>query len=118
MTGKSKALFFDECREWPESGSGQRAAHVHGEDTLDHTLEPPAAGVAGFVGGVEQAVLVAAVLEAQCRLVLEELEHALARGATPLAEVLGYGTSADAYHITAGPEDGDGDGARGMPHAD
>ena len=41
-------------------------------------------------------------------LVLESLEHALSRGAVPLAEVAGYGTSADAFHITAGPEDGDG----------
>ncbi len=41
-------------------------------------------------------------------LVIEELEHALARGATPIAELVGYGTSADAYHMTAGPEDGDG----------
>jgi len=41
-------------------------------------------------------------------LVLESLDHALARGAMPLAEVAGYGTSADAFHITAGPEDGDG----------
>lgn len=41
-------------------------------------------------------------------LVIEELEHALARGAQPIAELVGYGTSADAYHITAGPEDGDG----------
>jgi len=41
-------------------------------------------------------------------LVIEELEHALARGAKPLAELVGYGTSADAYHMTAGPEDGDG----------
>ena len=41
-------------------------------------------------------------------LVLESLEHALARGAAPLAEVAGYGSSADAFHITAGPEDGDG----------
>ncbi|WP_191488235.1 beta-ketoacyl-ACP synthase II [Pseudomonas sp. FEN] len=41
-------------------------------------------------------------------LVIEELEHALARGAKPLAELVGYGTSADAYHMTSGPEDGDG----------
>jgi 3-oxoacyl-[acyl-carrier-protein] synthase II len=40
--------------------------------------------------------------------VIESLEHALARGATPLAELVGYGTSADAYHLTAGPEDGNG----------
>lgn len=41
-------------------------------------------------------------------LVIEELQHALARGATPIAELVGYGTSVDAYHMTAGPEDGDG----------
>src|SRR3569623_1008429 len=41
-------------------------------------------------------------------LVIEELEHALARGAKPIAELVGYGTSADAYHMTSGPEDGDG----------
>jgi 3-oxoacyl-[acyl-carrier-protein] synthase II len=41
-------------------------------------------------------------------LVVEALDHALARGARPLAEVVGYGTSADAFHLTAGPEDGDG----------
>lgn len=49
-------------------------------------------------------------------LVLESLEHALARGATPLAEVVGYGTSADAYHVTSGPEDGSG-AARSMQGA-
>ncbi len=41
-------------------------------------------------------------------LVIETLEHALARGVTPLAVISGYGTSADAHHITSGPEDGSG----------
>ena len=49
-------------------------------------------------------------------LVLEALDHALARGATPLAEVIGYGVSADASFLVAPPDDGDG-AARAMQAA-
>lgn len=46
-------------------------------------------------------------------LVIESYDHAMARGATPIAELVGYGTTSDAYHITSGPEDGAG-AARAM----
>jgi len=46
-------------------------------------------------------------------LVLESLDHALARGATPLAEIVGYGTTCDAHHITS-PSPGGVGGAEAM----
>src|SRR5204863_6834485 len=49
-------------------------------------------------------------------VVLEEYEHARARGARIYCELAGYGVSADAFHMTAPPEDGDG-GYRAMRNA-
>ena len=46
--------------------------------------------------------------EGAAMLVVERLDHALARGARPIVELIGYGTTADAYHMTSGPEDGEG----------
>lgn len=66
-------------------------------DTPERASRPFDTARDGFVMGEGAGVLV-----------IEALEHALARGATPLAELVGYGTTADAYHVTSGPEDGDG----------
>ena len=48
------------------------------------------------------------IAEGAGMLVIEELEHAINRGATIFAEVVGAGASSDAYHIAAPPEDGNG----------
>lgn len=66
-------------------------------ETPERASRPFDSGRDGFVMG-----------EGAGLLVIESLDHALARGAQPLAELVGYGTSADAFHLTAGPEDGSG----------
>lgn len=66
-------------------------------DTPQRASRPFDQGRDGFVMG-----------EGAGLLVIESLDHAVARGAVPIAELVGYGTSADAYHLTAGPEDGSG----------
>jgi 3-oxoacyl-[acyl-carrier-protein] synthase II len=74
-----------------------RALATTFNDTPDKASRPFDKGHDGFVLSEGAAVLV-----------IEKLSHAKARGATPLAVLAGYGTSADAYHLTAGSPDGAG----------
>lgn len=74
-----------------------RALATTFNDTPDKASRPFDKGHDGFVLSEGAAVLV-----------IEKLSHARARGAKPLAILAGYGTSADAYHLTAGSPDGAG----------
>ena len=74
-----------------------RALSTGFNETPDRASRPFDMSRDGFVMGEGAGILV-----------IEELGHARARGAKPVAELVGYGTTADAHHVTSGPEDGDG----------
>src|SRR5882757_7502060 len=76
--------------------ASMRALSTRNEDPT-HASRPWDKDRDGFVVGEGAGILV-----------IEELEFAKARGAKILAEVVGYGMSADAFHVTAPPADGDG----------
>ncbi|NLF94884.1 MAG: beta-ketoacyl-[acyl-carrier-protein] synthase II, partial [Oligosphaeraceae bacterium] len=76
--------------------ASMRALSTRNDDP-EHASRPFDANRDGFVPAEGAGILV-----------LEELSHALARGAKPLVEVRGYGATCDAYHITAPCADGSG----------
>ena len=79
------------------AGFGSMGAISARNDEPGRASRPFDAGRDGFV-----------VSEGAALLVLEALDHALARGARVYGELLGYGSSADAYHITMPGEAGEG----------